>query len=126
MPVIKGWQPKCGHEGPDQPVPGQVDTLTEYTPKHRKRHALAVLVEAIQKPLTLRAGHAGALASLGNMRGQTGKGFADLIEIGEAAEKRQIVARPFAVLAGYQLSDWRQRPFTVRLSGADVRGKTQR
>ena len=123
MPIVEGRQAERCHESADEAVAGQVDALTEHAPEYGQGDAGIVLMEGLEKRRALLCGHAGALGSKRQVGRLLQKSLLYPVEIGKAAEKRQVVAGPLLVLPVDQFRDGRQRAFPVRPPGADVRGE---
>ena len=101
-------QSQRGDEGADQARAGQVDAFAERAAQHREADAAAVAGEARQKGRPFGFVHPARLAERRNGRMLLGERARHLVEVIEAAEKRQVVARRGAVLAGDQFRDRRR------------------
>ncbi|MNI19748.1 hypothetical protein D3C73_731950 [compost metagenome] len=101
-------QPEGGDESTDQARAGQIDALAKCPTQHRKTNALAVSGELVEKRLALPFGHASRLRPQVDVWMRFGQQLGHLLQIVEAAEKRQVVARSLSELPGDQVHDWRQ------------------
>src|SRR5687768_10704004 len=113
-------QPEGCDKGSRQALAGEVDAFGKGSAQHGKSYPVSRRGEACQKVRLFSLFHSTRLLPDRNFRVSCPEQQRDHLQVVEAAEECQIISRHSFILAGYQISDRRNRTLAMLITGRNV------